>query len=185
MAPLTRILQSIERRLGNEIPLWHGTGVHPDELAKGAGTLVEPKFSDKFLKTGTGGNVQGPGLYGTEEQGDADDIYSILKSVTEGSQYKGGFVPGYQGNAIIEDIKHGLSSSRIAQGKDPHVGIKDVIDVFGKAGFEGTKYRGDAQQAGYFNYVLQHPERARIIDAFKFGLPLAAGVGMSRTGEES
>jgi hypothetical protein len=306
MPPLTSILRSIERSLGSgERSLWHGTGVSPDELARGAGSLVEPKFSSKFFRSGTGGMVQGPGLYAAEPVGvgkhyadivsgafgkedrqlvkgrplddyaysrlrmagvsladeqhynnttdrlkilaynartdskftrakedllsqadttpemrdiisglhkddftlpnrylyrlafpkekyldwynpdakDAENIYSALKKGTPNSQYRGGYVPGYKGEHILEDVKHAISSERTVTGKNPAPTVDDIAKIFENAGMVGTKYRGDAQQAKYFNYVLQRPERARILDAFKFGIPaaVAGGVGMEST----
>lgn len=308
MARMVKILQSLERGLKNEFPLWHGTNVHPDELAKGAESLVEPKFSSKFFNQGTGGMGQGPGLYGTESfgvgrhyanlvgrEGDtvtvrdkdlhsfSDDVLgknhpdkgmlvAVLESLarsTEPKQYKkdtvdylirnvdqikdpdklidvvksvklndvnlpnasrymyrvafpkekyldwyepdtkdianihetvkkvtGSEVSPYlrkvqTGDAILRNIEDSLRLKHIreTESKGGFAGTFDLPDsavqnVLRQAGFAGTKYRGDQQQGGYMNYVLMRPERARILDAFKFGLPFAAGVGMSRTGEQ-
>ncbi len=56
MATLRKILQSIERLpKGEVLELWHGTGVHPDDMAKNIGS-TEPKFSSEFFRKGKGLN---------------------------------------------------------------------------------------------------------------------------------
>lgn len=330
MGVTTKILQALKNSAEKgEMTLWHGTRVHPNELAKGAKSLVEPKFSSEFFKKGTGGMVQGPGLYASEEKGvgkhyadivssydsakivptvRGESVYKVLdnigiedkgvrqwgieqlKQLQRSSENIGSLMggPDYTfGNdkrEILNNIKgmkkvaDKYSDTRIdlddllkveafiaglkkkdfsvekerylyrvafpkeryldwyehtpesvdllnfaaketgvpagltrvggyvfpdraapvqrSTGRDTLNKIEDMLrhsmyeeekkkgnltfdvpskvvsDLLEKAGFAGTKYRGDQQRGNYFNYVLMKPERARILDAFKFGVPL-------------
>ena len=334
-----KILQALKSAVkGEEIPLWHGTKVHPDELAKGAGSFVEPKFSSEFFKSGTGGMTQGPGLYASEEKGvgkryadlvasydtsksmpliKGEPIVSVidnlgiendgvrrygidqLRLLQASSEYTGSLLGGNDYTFIndkrdilgqikrmkevvgknpdstisiddlskLEELISGLKkrdfgvsrerylyrvafpNERYIDWHNPDVGSgdifdravklygiapleeepvhsgrdtiqilgnrlfnkyvqenadefakvaesaqnfdgfvavnamdaqlrkkgdelvrKQIVDAFEKAGFAGTKYRGDQQKGDYFNYVLMKPERARVLDVFKFGI---------------
>lgn len=70
-------------------------------------------------------------------------------------------------DAFYQRNKHNLAASL---DKEKEFVSENMLKAFEDAGFAGTKYRGDQQKGNFFNYVLQKPERARILDAFKFGV---------------
>lgn len=219
-----QILSSVAKQLlKNEKALWHGTGVSPQQLMEGASSTT-PKFSSKFFMSGTGGMVQGPGLYATEIVPVGKNYGNLSRDFT--TLYKGekledftanlsplerqivGYLgrmthdgPGAKGYfnegkaSYLEELQQRFDEysklpSEFGPELDKTIGnpaenisntkVKPseerIADIFEKAGFAGTKYRGDRQKGSYYNYVLQRPERARILDAFKFG---AAGVAAS------
>jgi len=352
MGVTQKILESLKKLAPeSEMMLWHGTGVHPDDLAKGAKSLVEPKFSSDFFKKGTGRMVQGPGLYASEEKGvgkryadvvggfakstedklvkgtpilySLDDVafnnegikkygLSQLLMLNESAMMsKGGsaLAPdrtfAENKNSILKNLRNMIRSTEKAEYANPADGddiiqlynfisplkkkdfsenterylykvafpkeryldwyerspesleildtakkdlfipktyyatpknadsimqllqialhdkfvdkhadefrkimelsqssnkihsdraielnemlheqskresLPKIVDIFERAGFAGTKYRGDQQRGDYFNYVLLKPERARILDAFKFGLGGASMLPMA------
>lgn len=106
-------------------------------------------------------------------QPDEKDVKDILDAFSKETGMRG-YNPGYfdSGSKLLNAIKIGNPADNISNTKVKS-SEERIADVFEKAGFAGTKYRGDQQRGNFFNYVLQKPERARILDAFKFG---AAGI---------